>query len=106
MKNKPPKFLIAHNVAASEYLYLIHTQQPRFIGIVIPSKGEIVTVDELCKIYEQGARTNRLPSGEYYLMGVIEFYDPVPDPAKLPKLMSRAGDWLFNYMKNLSNEHP
>lgn len=103
MKNNPPKFLIAHNVAASENLYLIHTQEPRFIGIIIPILDEVKTVDVIMKEYgfTAGCRTNRLPSGEFYIMGVIEFYDNLQYPDKIPKLMSRAGDWLFNYMKNL-----
>ena len=96
-----PKFLIAHNVAANpDGLYLIHTQEPRFIALVIPQAGEIKTIDKIMHEFPVGSRTNRLPSGEWFIVGVIEFYD-TPDEDKLPKLMSRTGEWLFNHMKNL-----
>lgn len=98
-----PKFLIAHNVAVNpDSLYLIHTQKPRFIANILPMTGEIVQIDKIMKElkYNSGVRTNRLPSGEYYIVGVIQFMDNY-DSDKLPKLMIRTGDWLFNYMKNL-----
>ena len=102
--SKLPRFLIAHNVAADpDGLFLVHTQFPKFIGRVWPVKGEIIRINELCQQYgiECGCRTDRLPSGEYYLMGVIMKLDEIPLDESLPKLMSRTGDWLFNYFKNL-----
>lgn len=96
-----PKFLIAHNVQANpDGLYLIHTQEPRFIAVVIPQSGDIITIDKIVHEYQIGARTNRLPSGEYYVIGVVDFIDN-PNQDELPKLMNRTGDWLFNYIKNL-----
>ena len=102
-----PKFLIAHNVAVNpDALYLVHTQQPRFIGLVIPKNNEIEQVDFIFKKYNfsAGCRTNRLPAGEYYIMGVVMWID-TPDEATTPKLMSRTGDWLFNYMKQIQNDN-
>lgn len=98
-----PKFLIAHNVAsAPDTLYLVHTQTPMFIGIVFPFAGEIKIVPEILKEYniEAGCRTNRLPTGEYYIMAVVKWIEK-PDMKQVPKLMRRTGDWLFNYMNKL-----
>ncbi len=100
---KIPRFMIAHNVAADpDGLYVIHTQHPRFIGRVFPMSGEIMQIDEIMMKHDLrlGCRTNRLPSGEYYIMGVVMLIDNI-DASVMPKLMSRTGDWLFYYFKSL-----
>lgn len=102
MKNLP-KFLIAHNIQANpDGLYVVHTQKPRFIGVTIPKNGEIEPIDNIMlqHKFDAGTRTNRLPSGEYYIMGVSMWIDK-PDMQQIPKLMSRTGDWLFAYFKSL-----
>lgn len=101
MKKTLPKFIVGHNVAVNpDSLYLIHTQEPRFIADIIPITGDIIQINEIIDRYQIGARTNRLPSGEYFIVGVQMMIDN-PNQDELPKLMSRTGDWLFNYMKNL-----
>ncbi len=52
---------------------------------------------------EKGCRTNRLPSGEYYFMEVVDVIDDDPG-YQWEKLMSRAGDWMFNYFKNMNHD--
>lgn len=93
-----PKFLIAHNVTAdSDAIYVVHTQNPRFIGKVLPISGDMIQIDKIMQQYkfEAGCRTNRLPTGEFYIMGVVMWIDKGIDN-EFPKLMSRTGDWLFN----------
>jgi len=73
MKKSLPKFIVGHNVAVNpDSLYLIHTQEPRFIADILPMIGEIVQIDKIMKElkYNSGARTNRLPSGEFFVVGV------------------------------------
>jgi hypothetical protein len=100
-----PKFLIAHNMAADpDGIYLIHTQYPRFIGIIWPEHGDMIRIGNIpseIKI-EKGYRTERLPSGEYYFMEVVHVIDDDPG-YRWEKLMSRAGDWMFNYFKNMNH---
>lgn len=101
-----PKFLIAHNMAAHpDGLYLIHTQYPRFIGRIWPEQGDLVRIGNILaesKI-ENSCRTNRIPTGEYYFMEVIDVIDDEPG-YHWEKLMSRAGDWMFNYFKNMYHD--
>jgi len=93
MKTNTPRFLITHNPSADPSgIYLIHTRYPRFIGRVWQQKNNI----------DIGWRTIQLPSGELYFWEVVDFIDD--DPGHLwEKLMSRTGDWLFNYFKNMNH---
>jgi hypothetical protein len=105
MKTNTPRFLITHNVAADPSgIYLIHTRYPRFIGRVWPEEGDIIRIGDIFEKNHiaKGCRTNRLHSGEYYFMEVIDVIDDDPG-YQWEKLMSRSGDWLFNYFKNMNH---
>jgi len=95
-----PKFIVAQNVLADpEGIYIIHTQKPAFVAKAFPKTGEIEPVDKLAEKYPAGARTNRI-NGTYYIIAVIRFFEQA-DPNGLEKIMSRMGDWFFNYVKNI-----
>lgn len=95
-----PKFILSYD---RDYAceYIIHTQKPAFIAKVYPKSGQIMPVNELVHKYLYGARTNRI-NGKYYLIPVIKFFDNIEDENKLPKLMSRMGDWYYSVIKERS----
>lgn len=99
-----PKFILSYdrNYACE---YIIHTQKPAFIAKVYPKSGHMETVNDLIHKYPFGTRTNRI-NGTYYLIPVIRFFEDAEDPERLPKLMSRMGDWYYSVAKERSaNEH-
>ena len=108
--NQLPKFMIAHNVAAEpNAIYVVHTQYPAFIAQAIPRTGDIEDVTMLYKQYPIATRTKRI-DGIWYIVAVIKWYDIYPDANqndvdRIAKLMSRIGDWFFNYIKTLPNEN-
>lgn len=110
VKNKPnnmsdlPKFILSYDREKKQE-YIIHTQPPAFIAKVIPDYGQLKDITELIKDYQFGARTNRI-NGTYYIIPVIRFFEDAEDPERLPKLMSRMGDWYYSVAKERSaNEH-
>jgi pSer/pThr/pTyr-binding forkhead associated (FHA) protein len=106
MKNNTPRFLIGKNIVAHpDGLYLVHTQYPRFIGRVWAEQGDVIRIGNILAEMqiEKGSRTNRLPSGEYYFMEMVDVIDDDPG-YQWEKLMSRAGDWMFNYFKNMNHD--
>ena len=115
-----PKFMIAHNVAAEpNAIYVVHTQYPAFIAQAIPRTGDIEDVTMLYKQYPIATRTKCI-DGIWYIVAVIKWYDIYPDAIypddiypddiqydvdRIAKLVSRIGDWFFNYIKTLPNEN-
>lgn len=108
-KINAPKFIIgANELAKPGQLYLTHTQEPQFIAEIIPFEGDILTFEELRDKYPIAARTNRI-KGSYFVANVLMIFDSKQYETEqqradvYSKLMSRTGDWLFNYFKNMSD---
>lgn len=97
-----PKFILSYD---RDYAceYIIHTQKPAFIAKVYPKSGQLETVNDLIHKYPIGTRTNRI-NGTYYLIPVIRFFEESDDPERIPKLMSRMGDWYYSVIKERSNQ--
>jgi len=105
-----PKFILgANQMAKPGQLYLTHTQEPMFIAEVIPFEGNILKINELKDKYPIAARTNAI-DGTYFIINLIKIsdtkiYDDLQYKAdEYSKLMSRAADWCYNYLKNTKNE--
>lgn len=97
-----PKFILSYDREKKQE-YIIHTQPPAFIAAVTPMSGLIEPVNEIADKYPYGARTNRI-NGTYYIIPVIRFFEDPEDPERLPKLMSRMGDWYYSVIKERSNQ--
>ena len=96
---KLPQFLIAKNPLASKRVFILHTQEPRFLAEVLRSKY-MERVNELAQEYDFGTRTHPI-NGVHYIAVVLELYDNKGE--RFEKIMSRMGDWLFNYVTNSKN---
>ena len=100
MKNKLPKFLIAANEQAMpETLFILHTREPKFLAKVIPTDAlELLAIQ---KYYPFGVQTRF--NGQLFAIVVLEFYDDAEIDEKATGsggLMSRMGDWFYNYLTN------
>lgn len=101
---KLPKFLFCQNVLASDRDYIIHTREPMFIAEIAVFNDEQMFF-QFQKSIEIGARTE-FNDRMYVVFPVkiisdIEYKSAQEKADKWAKLMSRTGDWLFNYLKNL-----
>ncbi len=95
-----PKFILSYDRDKKQE-YIIHTHEPAFIAMVFPDSGDIKTLNKLVGNYPVGTCTNRI-NGTYYIIPVIRFFEEPGDQERLPKLMSRMGDWYYSIIKERS----
>jgi hypothetical protein len=100
MKNKPPKFLICRNKLATDKVFVLHTQEPKFLAEI--RKTNAMELLELQKEFPIGVQTR--VDKQLWVALVLEFYDqPEVDTQATGSggLMSRLGDWLHTYIKEV-----
>lgn len=100
MSKKLPKFLICSNPMVDNSLFILHSQKPKFIAQVIPTNH--VELLDIQKIYDYGCQTKF--NNQLFAIVIIEWLDTAylqERQTVAGGLMSRMGDWFFNYLKFL-----
>lgn len=93
---KPPKFLITQNEAAQpEAAFIVHTQDPAFVGKIITFENE----EEL-----QGFLRDNEPTGEYIVVNQtvvihIQQYLTASNFRRIDWLKKRVKNWLVDYLQ-------
>jgi hypothetical protein len=103
-KINAPKFIIgANELASPNKLFLTHTQEPQFIAELIP-------FEELKEKYPIAMSTQlQVVKGTYFVINVLMIFDSKvyenkqQRADKYSKLMSRAKDWIINYLNTMSD---